>query len=148
MFGYLARHLISTTLETRDSELLSESQMDGWYIDPPAAWLNPHSPLPPGKFTYISVFTSEKDDYKFTETGKRETGFALLYTRTQTQVCRDATGNSRDYRSVLHQEVTEFSETPLEPDLFVPPLDFDACRSFPIRYTTRSPTVLGFNGRC
>jgi hypothetical protein len=88
-------------------------------------------PLPPGKFTYISVFTSEKDDYKFTETGKRETGFALLYTRTQTQVCRDATGNSRDYRSVLHQEVTEFSETPLEPDLFVPPLDFERVPQLP-----------------
>src|SRR5271165_4853400 len=31
MFGYTARHVITTTRQTRDSELLGESVIDGWY---------------------------------------------------------------------------------------------------------------------
>lgn len=124
MFGYIARHVITTSRQTRDSEFLSESQMDGWYIDPPAAWLNLHPPLRPGTFTYLSSPTSERDDYKFTENGERETGFVLLSTRTDKHVSRDETGNPKEFRSVRREEVTEFSETPLELDLFVPPLEF------------------------
>ncbi len=141
VFGYVARHVITTTLETRDSELQSQSQMDGWYIDPPAAWLNLHPPLPPGGFCYIYSLgsTSEKDDYKFTETGTRETGFILLRTRTNKNVCRDEAGNPRDYRSVHRGEVTEFSETPLEPDLFVPPPNFKRVPQLPDSSRHRLP---------
>ena len=44
MFGYIARHVVTRSRQTRDSEFLSEFQMDGWYIDPPTAWLNLHPP--------------------------------------------------------------------------------------------------------
>jgi len=123
MFGCAARRIITRNRQTRDSQLLTGSECDGWYIDPPAAWLNLHPPPKPGVFHLLSSGV-ERDDYKFTETGKRETGFAILTTRTHRSFFRDETGNSRVHESVHREEVSEFSEAPLEPDLFVPPLDF------------------------
>jgi hypothetical protein len=73
----------------------------------------------------------ERDDYNFTEVGKRETGFVILATRTDKSVFRDETGNSRVHESVHHEEVTEFSEAPLEPHLFVPPQDFKRVPQLP-----------------
>jgi hypothetical protein len=110
-FGYMARHVITKTSQTRDSRLLSESECDGWYIDAPAAWVTLH-PAKPGSFYHVlSPNNGARDDYKFTQTGTRETGFLVQATRT--------------YKSFFsHEEVTELSETPLEPELFVPPHDF------------------------
>ena len=124
IFGYIARRVITRSRQTRDSELLSESECDGWYIDPPAVWLHLHPPPKPGAYYHLSCGAGERNDYQFTETGKRETGFLLLATRTHKSSFQDETGNSRLYESVHHEEVTEFSEAPLEPDLFVPPRDF------------------------
>ena len=121
IFGYTARRVIIRCRETRDSQLLSESETDAWYIDPPAAWLNLHPPPEPGTFYYLS---HGRDDFKFTEAGKRETGFVLLATRNRKFSVENQTGSSRVHESVHHQEVTEFSEAPLEPGLFVPPIDF------------------------
>ena len=136
IFGYTARRVITRSRHIRDSQLLNESECDGWYIDPPAAWLNLHPPPMPGTFYHLSSGTGERDDYKFTEAGKRETGFVLLATRTHKSSFQDETGNSRAHESVRHEEVTEFSETPLEPDLFVPQRDFKRVPQLPdgIRY--------------
>ena len=134
-FGYIARRVITRTRQIRDSRTLSESECDGWYIDPPAAWTNLHPPPKPGAFYYLTAGTGPKDDHKFTEAGKRETGFALLATRTHRSF-RDETGTLNTHESVHREEVTEFSEAPLEPDLFVPPLDFKRIPQLPdgVRY--------------
>ena len=142
MFGYAARRVITRNRRTGDSQLLTESERDGWYIDPPAAWLNLHPPPKPGVF-HVLCAGGERDDYKFTQTGKRETGFAILTTRTHKSFFQDETGNSRVDESVHREEVSEFSEAPLEPDLFVPPLDFKRVPQllegtrFPLAYRIR-----------
>jgi hypothetical protein len=48
----------------------------------------------------------------------------LLATRTHMSSFRDETGTLTVHESIQREEVTEFSEAPLEPGLFVPPLDF------------------------
>src|SRR5258706_4580450 len=44
VFGYTARRVITKNTSRRDSELASESESDGWYIDAPPAWLRLHPP--------------------------------------------------------------------------------------------------------
>ena len=136
-FHHTARRVITRSRQVRDSQLLNESECDGWYIDPPAAWLNLHPPPKPGTFYHVCGGSGDRDDYKFTEVGDRETGFLLLETRTHNSYLHDETGNSRTHESVHHDEVTEFSETPLMPDLFVPPLDFKRVPQLPdeLRYS-------------
>jgi hypothetical protein len=54
----------------RDSELTSESESDGCYIDAPLAWLNLHPPPDPGTFhTFHAVLSSggKRDDFRFTQ---------------------------------------------------------------------------------
>lgn len=137
MFGYPARRVITRSRQTLDSQLLNESETDGWYIDPPAAWLSLYPPSKPGTYSYLSSATAERDDYKFTETGNRETGFALVATRTHKSYSEDEIGNSRTHESVHRQEVTELSEAPLGPELFVPPRDFKRVQQLPdgVRYS-------------
>jgi hypothetical protein len=136
LFRNTARRVITRSRQIRDSQLLSESECDGWYIDPPAAWLNLHPPAKPGTFYHLCAGTGERDDYKFTEAGDRETGFVLLATRTHKSSFEDETGNLRAHESVHHEEVTELSETPLKPDLFVPPHYFKRVLRLPdgVRY--------------
>lgn len=136
MFGYPARRVITRSRETRDSQLLNESETDGWYIDPPAAWLNLYPPAEPGAFSYLISGTAERDDYKFTEAGNRETGFVLLTMQTHKSYFDDEAGTSSTHETVHQQEVTEFSEAQLTPDLFVPPRDFKRMQQLPdgVRY--------------
>ena len=47
IFGYTARRVITRATETSEragTSIGSESEVDGWYIDPPAAWLRLHPP--------------------------------------------------------------------------------------------------------
>jgi len=136
IFHCIARRVVTRSRQTRGAQLLSESECDGWYIDPPAAWLTLYPPTKPGTFYHLCSRTGERDDYKFTEVGKRETGFVLLATRTHKSYFQDETGKLRDHESVDREEITELSETPLEPDLFVPPADFKRVPQLPdgVRY--------------
>jgi len=139
IFGYSARRVLTKTRQLRDAQLVSESECDGWYIDPPAAWLNLYPPNP-GVFCVLS-FTSSgtRDDFKFTETGTRETGFLLQSRRIHRSFFVDDGGNltSREHRT--DEEVTEFSESPLKAGLFVPPRDFQRVPRLPdrARYPSR-----------
>lgn len=122
-FGYTARHVITKTTTTRDSELSGESEDDGWYIDPPAAWLLFSPPPKPGTFSRL-VAGSEIDDCKATFVGERETGFAVLVKRRSKSFHRMRTGEMKIFEDFHEDEVTEFSESPLERSLFVPPPGF------------------------
>jgi hypothetical protein len=134
--GYIARHVITKTSQTRGSQLLSESECDGWYIDAPPAWLTVH-PAKPGTFCHVLVNNTARDDYKFTGTGQRETGFMVRARRTHKSFIRHEDGSTGIYENVSHDEIAELSETPLQPDLFVPPHDFRRVPQLPngVRYT-------------
>src|SRR5262245_50573420 len=85
MFGYIARHAIIRTtyrVTPEDDAASSDIDSDGWYIDPPAAWLALH---PPTSGHVICRFTSSDliDTPVFTDVGPRENGFPLLVTKTQ-----------------------------------------------------------------
>jgi hypothetical protein len=144
MFAYTARHVITKSRQMRDSQLLSESECDGWYIEPPAAWLSLHPPKPGTFYHVLSFGHGGIDDYKFTETGKRETGFIVLVRRTHKSSYRDETGSLRTHESVHHEEITELSEIPLQSELFVPPRDFRRVPHLPngIRYSLAHRTRL------
>ena len=136
ILGYGARHVITKTSQTRDSQLLSESECDGWYIDTPAAWLTLH-PAKPGTFCHVmSVNNNARHDYKFTGTGQRETGFMVRARWTHKSFVGHEDGSAGIHESVSHDEVAELSETPLQPDLFVPPHDFRRVPQLPngVRY--------------
>jgi hypothetical protein len=127
MFGYTGRRVVtrkSDQTEPQDTVCVSESETDGWYIDPPAAWLILHPPRP--GVCYLGIGGLERDDVKITATGPRETGFALLATHTHRSTISGAT-----HTHVHHEKVTEFSEDPLDPDLFLPPASFKRVPQLP-----------------
>jgi hypothetical protein len=140
LFGRTARRVIEKTRQVRDSEMLSESECDRWYIDPPAAWAKLHPPLKAGSYCYLTVGTGERDDYEFSEAGKRETGFALMSIRTNRSSFKDQAGTARTHTGVYRDEVTEFSEAPLARELFVPPLDFKRVAQLPEKDARYAPT--------
>jgi hypothetical protein len=106
--------------DTRPSE--TETETDGWYIDPPAAWLGVH---PPNARAIIQAADNGQFATPvFTDIGPRETGFPLLVSFAGRSSFKNAEGNIRIHTSGYRQEVTEFSEEVLGTDLFVPPRSF------------------------
>ncbi len=128
MFGYVARHVISRSTTTPDpasGQEPHESEIEGWYIDPPAAWLKLY-PAKPGARCFLSAHVRGRgvDEFKVSHTGPNETGFPLITTRTSRSRFRDRDGSLREHQSTHRSEVTEFSEADLDPVLFLPPRDF------------------------
>ena len=122
MFGNTARRIIIRTshrVTPEDDARYGEAKADCWYIDPPAAWLALHPPM-----RGHAIFHSGDDTPVFTDVGPRENGFPLFVRKTEHSRFRDAEGNIRLHTSEDRDEVTEFSEEALNPDLFVPPRDF------------------------
>jgi hypothetical protein len=133
MFGYTARRVtIRTTYRYSpddDADSL-DSEADGWYVDPPAAWLALH-PRIRGHAIFQTAVGGRTDTPVFTDVGPRESGFPLLVTSTHRSNFKDAAGNIRIHTSEDRDEVIEFSEAPLPADLFVPPREFRRVRRLP-----------------
>ncbi len=128
MFGYMARHMISrqtTTPDPASGQEPHESEIDGWYIDPPAAWMKLH-PAKPGARCFVSAHVRGRgvNELKVSHTGPNETGFPLTTTCISRSGFRDSDGSLREHQSMHRSEVTEFSEADLDPALFLPPRDF------------------------
>lgn len=101
VFGSTARRVITRSRQLRDSELASESECDGWYIDAPAAWVNLH---PPNARTFcVLSCTSDgtRDEFKFTETGTRETGFLVQARHTHRSFFQGRHRKSKNPRNCL-----------------------------------------------
>jgi len=133
MFGYTARRVIIRTTyrySPDDDALSRDSEADGWYIDPPAAWLALHPPIRGHAILQIAV-GGRTDTPVFTDVGPRESGFPQLVRRTHHSNFKDAAGNIRIHTSEDCDEVIEFSEAPLPADLFVPPREFRRVRRLP-----------------
>ena len=128
MFGYAARRVIIRTthrVTPEDDARSGEAESDGWYIDPPAAWRALH-PL-----RGHAIFISGDETPVFTDAGPRENGFPLLVSKTEHSRFRDAEGNLHVRTTEYRDEVTEFSEEPLDTELFVPPRDFERVSRLP-----------------
>jgi len=126
IFGYTARRVIVRTTRRFSPENDSHpsyTEADGWYIDPPAARLTAH-PFRPARAILHSVVNGEIDTPVFTDTGPRENGFRLLVTRKYRSSSTGADEKIRVHTSEDREEVMEFSEETLAPDLFVPPRAF------------------------
>jgi hypothetical protein len=87
MFGYTARHAKTRTTLTMDppgDSTATESEIDGWYIDPPVAWLGLYPKR--GGFAYVAnsprqrAGVGEQDEVSCTTAGPRETGFQIILT--------------------------------------------------------------------
>ncbi len=135
-FGYTARRVIAKNTSRRGSELTSESESDGWYIDAPVAWLSLHPPPKQGVFHFLHAHVvggrgNKRDAFKFTQDGERETGFPVLVASTNRSYSRDQYGVMRCHESSHRDEVTEFSEAPLDAALFIPPRDFERVTQLP-----------------
>ena len=78
MFGYTARRVIIRTTyrySPDDDAGSRDSEADGWYIDPPAAWRALHPPIRGHAILQIAV-GGRTDTPVFTDVGPRETGFS------------------------------------------------------------------------
>jgi hypothetical protein len=129
VFGYTARRVIIRNTSIRDSELMSESESDGWYIDPPPAWLNLH---PPNRNAFfVGSGTRKQDDFTFTQKGERETGLPVSVVRVGRSYFRDQNGLRKSHESSSRNEITAFSEASLDPALFVPPREFKRVMQLP-----------------
>jgi hypothetical protein len=132
MYGRTARRVITRSTQRISPASacgLTDTEVDGWYIDPPAAWLTLY-PSQPGSYSILLV-NGQFDDPVFTHDGPREMGFPISLTRTHRPNFTDADGNVRDHTSVAREEVTEFSEECLANDLFVPPKNFHRVLQLP-----------------
>ena len=126
IFGNTARRVIIRTSHRYSPDFegrSSDTEADCWYIDPPAAWLALHPPTP-GHAILQQVVNGKMDTPEFTDIGAREAGFPLLAKSTNRHMLKDPEGNIRTFISEDKEEVVEFSEEPLNPDLFIPPHDF------------------------
>ena len=133
MFGYTARRVITKHTSRRDSELASESESDGWYINAPPAWLALHPPTQQDTFCIfrLGAGSTKRDDFTFTQKGERETGFPVLVARLDRSYFRDQDGVMRSHESSSRNEVTEFSEATLDPAVFIPPRNFKRVMQLP-----------------
>jgi hypothetical protein len=112
MFDRMARRVRTrTTAKVEPQGNSNETETDGWYINPPAAWLGLH-PQRDG-FAYLGFSTqgqvAERDEVKFTAAGPRETGFPIFLKHS---------------KRAGDETVIRLSEGALDPALFLPPADF------------------------
>ncbi|HLK50232.1 MAG TPA: hypothetical protein VKT49_18945 [Bryobacteraceae bacterium] len=131
IFGYPARRVIARVTKTLEGTTNpDETEVDGWYINPPAAWLLLHPPR-----HHHAILLSSRDGKfptpVFTDEGPPENGFPLILVRTHRSSLPDAAGNIRSYTNVSREEVTEISEEPLDHDLFTPPRHFRRVKRLP-----------------
>lgn len=112
VFGRAARRVRTLTTASVEPQGNSrQTEVDGWYIDPPAAWLRLHPQRDVVAFLGFSTRgkIAERDEVRFTTSGRRETGFPIVIKRS----------NQAGVETVIR-----LSEEALNPALFLPPLDF------------------------
>jgi hypothetical protein len=130
MFGYEARHVITTRKHTRLSGSGSvpsenDSVMDGWYTD--LSTELSCEPRPKGggvAFVTVAALGSAPEVPSFKLVGKRESGFPLDM-KIATSFDRTLPdGSKADARSTSERRVIELYSGPLDPKLFEIPPEF------------------------
>jgi hypothetical protein len=130
IFGYIARHIITTRKQTPLEGSHSEPQemvTEGWYID--LNWqVSCDRRFPEGRraHSYLSAKTGKLPAEKpeFVDIGEPETGFALqqMITSKGTYTLPDGARKQTDSKS--ETLVTQLEEGPLDPALFEIPPEF------------------------
>lgn len=122
MFGYTARHVITTEKRTPlegASQVPTENVTDGWYIDLDTS-ISCDPPRQSGAFVLLGGTNGTIDYPTFKFVGQRETGFALATTSRDTLFQPD--GSRREVAPFNTVQVNDLSTAPLPPGLFdVPP---------------------------
>jgi hypothetical protein len=131
MFGYQARHVITTRKQTpldgSNSEP-SQSVTDGWYIDIDRSISCDPKPSPGGMRTGIissSAGVGGKrmpiDRPEFVEIGARETGLPVKETQTFPMTTKFSDGTTATSAHSTESEATVLEKVPLDPALFEVP---------------------------
>ena len=131
IFGYAARHVITTTKETPLGSLKrdpSESVRDGWYIDLDRT-ISCDQKRPDGNvvaFGFATVGGSGTDIPVPTASviGKQETGYPVQLKITAHTTRTLADGTKKEFTNASETRVTELSSGPLDPALFEVPRGF------------------------
>jgi hypothetical protein len=132
LFGYEARHVITTRKQTRlngDTEGNSESVTDGWYTDLSTKLsCDPKFPGRPG-YVHTAFLTAgpsnqPPDVPTFKIVGKPEEGFALSTKTTNQNTYSLPDGSKKVFASTDEMEVTELYSGPLDQGLFEVPKGF------------------------
>ena len=139
MFGYVARHVITTRKQTPldgSHSQPSQSVTDGWYIDVDRSISCDPKPSPGSK--RIGILSSSAtvggkqmpiDRPEFVDIGARETGLPLKETRTVPTSTHFPDGTSRAYDSISESEVTVLEKSAVDPALFVVPSGYKQVES-------------------
>jgi len=132
MFGYMARHVITTVKQiplVESSQIPQETVTDGWYIDLDtsvscAKQSSAYSALlvggtrKPGEPPQIPVLT-------FKNVGKRETGFPLMTKEFHRLIGSSPAASTQKKEEPTNEtQVTELSTRPLDDSLFEVPKNF------------------------
>lgn len=131
MFGYIARHVITTVKQiplVESSQIPQETVTDGWYIDldTSISCLKASSGMfsllvggtrGPGEPPQIPVPT-------FKNVGKPETGFALMTKQVHRLISSSAASTQKKEEPTNEMQVTELSTRPLDDSLFEVPKNF------------------------
>ena len=127
-FGHVAHHLITTEKRRNviDNEHLRQAisqttTIDGWYLDFEVPTRNCLPPVHTGSMPVLS-FSSEPPVVK--HVGPIPQGLAVKMVRTSRTEVKAQQGNPTDTVTTIRQEITELSETPLDPALFQIPAGF------------------------
>jgi hypothetical protein len=116
MFGYEARHVITTRKQTPldgSNSQPTQSVTDGWYIDIDRS-ISCDSKLSPGKKMPI-------DRPEFVEIGARETGLPVKETQTFPMITKFSDGTRAISSHSAKSEVILLEKAPLDPALFEVP---------------------------
>jgi hypothetical protein len=129
MFGYTARHVITTEKQTPLEGAVSPPQehvTDGWYIDLDTS-ISCDPPGQPGRLAVLSAGRDGKIDYPTVKfVGHRETGFALATTRRDTLFEPD--GSRQEAARADTVQVIDLSSAALPSELFDVPAGFREVR--------------------
>jgi hypothetical protein len=144
-YGHTAKHLV-TTISRTTNFAVSENAVDGWYLDLPQPgcapeylrWNRGHESAPANLAVLVPVSGDRRAQVvradpsrlpglpqpPFIYTGFEPAGFAIQQKSTLRQTLKLDNGDKESTESVIAQEVTEFSEAPLDPALFEVPVGF------------------------
>ena len=130
MFGYVARHVVTTTKQTTldgSNSQPSQRVKDGWYIDLDRSISCDPKPSPGGRrmgFVAVGSTQMPMDGPEFVDIGAREMGLPLKETQIFPMLTKFPDGTRKTYESLIESEVTVLERTALDSAIFEVPSEY------------------------